>query len=137
MTRSWTQALRHAALRWPAQLNRLALVALMLAGAQAHAGLFEDDEARRAVTELRQQRLQDIDADKAQTAALNAQIDQLKRSLLDMNAQLEQLRADLAKQRGQDELLARDLSELQRKQKDLQGSLKQLAIDSKASGARW
>ncbi len=123
MTRSWTQAFQHAALRWPARLNRLALVALMLGGAQAHAGLFEDDEARRAVTELRQQRLQDIEADKAQTAALNAQIDQLKRSLLDMNAQLELLRADLAKQRGQDELLARDLSELQRKQKDLQGSL--------------
>jgi tol-pal system protein YbgF len=104
-------------------LSRVSLAVLMLAGAQAHAGLFEDDEARRAITELRQQRTVDQDAAKAQSEALNAQIDQLKRSLLDMNAQLEQLRADIAKLRGQDEVLARDIAELQRKQKDVQSSI--------------
>ncbi len=109
--------------RGPSRWKRLALVAMMWGGAQAHAGLFEDDEARRAITELRQQRTQEQDAAKAQTEALNAQIDQLKRSLLDMNAQIEQLRADLAKQRGQDELLARDLADIQRKQKDMQSSI--------------
>jgi tol-pal system protein YbgF len=112
-----------ARLRGPSRWKRLALVALMWGGAQAHAGLFEDDEARRAITELRTQRTQDLEAAKTDAAALNAQIDQLKRSLLDMNAQLEQLRADLAKQRGQDEVLARDLAEMQRKQKDMQSSI--------------
>ncbi len=99
------------------------VLALACMGLTAHAGLFEDDEARRAITEMRQQRAQEQEADKARTEALNAQIDQLKRSLLDMNSQLELLRADLAKLRGQDEVLARDISEVQRKQKDLQSSM--------------
>jgi tol-pal system protein YbgF len=123
MTRAWTPPLQRATPSWWGRLSRVSLAVLMLAGAQAHAGLFEDDEARRAITELRQQRTVDQDAAKAQSEALNAQIDQLKRSLLDMNAQLEQLRADIAKLRGQDEVLARDIAELQRKQKDVQSSI--------------
>lgn len=86
----------------------------------AHAALFGDDEARRAILELRQQRTKDQDTNTAQLAALSTQLDQLKRSLLDMNAQLEQLRADMARQRGDNEVLVRDVSELQRHQKDLQ-----------------
>lgn len=86
----------------------------------AHAGLLDDDEARRAILELRQQRTKDNDASKARLAEVTSQLDQIKRSLLDMNAQVEQLRGDLARQSGQNEVLARDLSELQRHQKDLQ-----------------
>jgi len=123
MTRVCNPSLQRAMPSWWGRLNRVALAALILAGGQAQAGLFEDDEARRAITELRQQRTVEQDAAKAQTEALNAQIDQLKRSLLDMNAQLEQARADIAKLRGQDEVLARDLSEVQRKQKDVQSSI--------------
>ena len=72
----------------------------------AHAALFGDDEARRAILELRQQRTLDKEAH----AALSAQVDQLKRGLLEMNGQVEQLRADLARQRGQEELLLRDVA---------------------------
>ena len=82
----------------------------------AHAALFGDDEARRAILELRQQRTLDKEAH----AALSAQVDQLKRGLLEMNGQVEQLRADLARQRGQEELLLRDVAELQRRLKDAQ-----------------
>lgn len=101
----------------------LAVAALMGGAGSAHAGLFEDDEARRAILEIRMQRTQDSDALNAKLGALTTQVDQLKRSLLDMNAQLEQLRGELARQQGANELLTRDVTELQRKQKDVQGSL--------------
>lgn len=89
----------------------------------SHAALFGDDEARKAILELRTQRGRDQDAVNAQLATLSAQIDQLRRSLLEMNAQLEQVRAEMAQQRGQDEVLARDVAEIQRRQKDLQAGI--------------
>lgn len=95
----------------------LAVFAL-LGAAQAQAGLFDDDEARRAILEMRQQRAQDQE----RLTALGAQVDQLKRSLLEMNTQLELLRNDLAQQRGQGEVLQRDLADVQRKQKDQQAA---------------
>ncbi len=103
-----------------AVLRPLMMAVLALAATTSQAGLFEDDDARRAILELRQQRTQDQEALTARLSALSAQIDTLRRSLLDMNAQIELLRGDLATQRGQNELLARDLAEVQRRQKDLQ-----------------
>jgi tol-pal system protein YbgF len=101
----------------------LAAAALLVFTNAAHAGLFEDDEARRAILELRSQRTQDNDALNAKLSALTTQVDQLKRSLLDMNAQLEQLRSELARQQGINEVLVRDVTDLQRKQKDTQASI--------------
>lgn len=109
--------MRHAVL---GALRPVALVLASLGASVAHAGLFGDDEARTAILQLREQRAQDQEAANAKMTALNAQVDLLKRSLLDINAQLEQLRAEFARQRGQDEVMARDLSEVQRRQKDLQ-----------------
>lgn len=107
------------------RLRPLAAMALLMAGLSnlAHASLFEDDEARRAILEMRQQRTQDADALNAKLNALNAQVDQLKRSLLDMNAQIETLRGDLARQRGQNEVLTRDLSDVQQQQQDTRSTL--------------
>ncbi len=133
-----------------AKLLQAGLLAIFLAaGAGAHAGLFDDEEARKAILDLRQrvdanraaaeaglvaqQRLTDElrksqdDARKlameqlaAQQAALLAeQVSLLKRSLLDLQNQIEVLRSDLAKQRGQDEQLARDVADIQRRQKDI------------------
>lgn len=96
------------------------VITAALGTASAHAALFGDDEARRAILELRQLRAQDNEAQKDAQATLSAQLDQLKRSLLEMNAQMEQMRADLAKQRGQEEVVARELAELQRRLKDAQ-----------------
>ena len=103
--------------RWAA-----ALLAASLA-LPAQAGIFDDDDARRAILELRQQRTQDHDANAARQAAVDAQLEQVKRSLLDINATLEQLRSDLAAQRGQIEVLQRDVADLQRRQKDAQSAL--------------
>ena len=90
----------------------------------AHAGIFDDDEARRAILDLRQKLEASNEANRAKQAELNAQmadqLSQLKRSLLDLNNQLESMRAEMARMRGQDEQLARDVAELQRKTKDVQ-----------------
>lgn len=100
------------------------LLAMMLAAPAARAGLFDDDEARRAILDIRQKQEQSEAQQKAAQAEANAQlmeqISQLKRSLLDLNNQLELMRADMAKLRGQDEQLTRDVSDLQRQQKDVQ-----------------
>jgi tol-pal system protein YbgF len=105
-----------------------ALVAAVLvagpAAMPAHAGLFDDDEARRAILDLRKQLEQSNEQGRArqneQMAAMSAQIEQLKRGILDLNATIETQRADNAKMRGQMEELARSVAELQRKQTDLQ-----------------
>ena len=96
-----------------------------LAGAgPAHAGLFDDDEARRAILELRKQIEQSNEQARArqgeQMMQMSTQIEQLKRGLLDLNATIETQRADNAKLRGQMEELARSVADLQRKQTDLQ-----------------
>jgi len=100
------------------------LLALALTAPAAHAGLFDDDEARRAILDIRQKQEQSearVKAAQAESSAqLLEQINQLKRSLLDLNNQLELMRADMAKLRGQDEQLTRDVVELQRQQKDVQ-----------------
>jgi tol-pal system protein YbgF len=98
----------------------------------AQAGLFEDDEARRAILELRQRvetMRMSIEALRADNQVLmkkgNEVIDKnqdelqvLRRSLLDLQNQIESLRADLAKSRGANEDLLKSLSEWQREQKD-------------------
>ncbi len=103
---------------------RGALAALPLALAavwplQAHA-LFGDDEARRAIIELRQK----VDGEVATRKALetsSAENDAAtRRSMLDLSNQIEQLRGEVARLRGLNEQLARDVSELQRQQKDAQ-----------------
>ena len=103
-----------------------AALLLCLLANPARAGLFDDDEARKAILDLRQKLEQSNEAQRNRQAELNAQlleqIAQVKRSLLDLNGQLEALRSDNAKLRGQNETLARDVADLQRKQKDvLQG----------------
>ena len=111
---------------------RATLLAALLAsaGGGARAGLFDDDEARKAILDLRA-RLTAIEARnessrtaaEAQAAELGTQIDALRRSLLEMNGQIESLRGELARLRGSDEQLARQLSEVQSQQKDVSQAL--------------
>jgi len=99
-------------------------IAALAGAAPARAGLFDDDEARRAILDLRKQLEQSNEQARArqneQMTQMSAQIDQLKRSLLDLNGNIETQRADNARMRGQMEELARTVAELQRKQTDLQ-----------------
>jgi tol-pal system protein YbgF len=96
-----------------------AAAALMVCGASAHAGLFDDDEARRAILDLRNRISQLEDGQKALTAQGAQQLQQLQNALLDLQNQNEQLRQQLAQLRGTSEQLAKDLSDVQRRQKDI------------------
>jgi tol-pal system protein YbgF len=101
------------------RLKLLPMLLLVAGAASAHAALFSDDEARKAILDLRARVTQNEEQAKARQAELTAQIQQLQRSLLELNNQLERLRGDLAAQRGQNEQLARDVADLQRRQKDI------------------
>ena len=94
----------------------LAACALVFA-LPAQAGIFDDDEARRAILDLRKQLEQSNEQARARQAE---QMAELKRSLLDLNSQIETQRADNARLRGQIEELTRSVAELQRKQTDIQ-----------------
>ena len=92
----------------------------------ARAGIFDDDEARRAILDIRQKIEQNGERQRVgqqQLSELREQIDQLKGSLLDLNNQLEQVRGDNARLRGQNEEITRSVAEVQRKQKDLQSGV--------------
>jgi len=90
--------------------------------AHSHAALFEDDEARRAILELRQRVDALIQANQRAGDDLRRSGDdtsQVRRSLLDLQSQIEILRAEQAKLRGQNEQLMREVAELQSHQKDM------------------
>jgi len=101
----------------------LIAVALLVTLSSSYAGLFEDDEARKAILDLRTRVDQNRQAEDAQNTELNQSLQNanaaLRRSMLELQNQIEALRADLARMRGQDEQLARDLAEFQRRQKDM------------------
>ncbi|WP_418319553.1 tol-pal system protein YbgF [Piscinibacter sakaiensis] len=127
-----THAASATATRWRSPARLGAVAALLAAGwlMPAQAALFEDDEARRAILDLRQRvdlaneqsRTRDAELAgqlKTQRTELMEQITQLRRTLLDLNNELELLRGENARLRGQSEQLGRDIAELQRAQKDI------------------
>ena len=93
----------------------------------AQAALFGDDEARKAIIELRGK----VDANRRPAMPpcpeLRRQQEEQgansRRAVLEIANQVETLRSELAQLRGQNEQLARDVSELQRQQKSLLGML--------------
>jgi len=87
--------------------------AFCLAPLASHAGLLEDDEARKAILDLRN-RVEMLARD------LNARIDNKadKTGALDLNSQNENLRQEIARLRGQVEVLANELANAQQRQKD-------------------
>ena len=104
---------------------RLTLIglALMNCFAASHAGLFDDEEARKAILDLRQKVQETQSRLDEETRRATDDSAQLRRSLIDMQNQIDAVRADAAKLRGQNEQMARDLSEVQRQQKDTAQSL--------------
>ena len=108
----------------------LAASLLLLCAGGAQAGLFDDEEARKAILDLRTRIQAGDDNSRARTAELATaqtqlleQVTQLRRSLLDLNTQLEAQRADSARLRGGQEQMARDVAELQRTLKDVSKGL--------------
>jgi tol-pal system protein YbgF len=96
-------------------LRLAAALLLSLSTVAAQASIFADDDARKAIVDLRQ-RLSQMDA---RSQAQSEELQTLRKSLLDLNTQIDQLRGELAASRGAQENLTRELSELQRKQRDL------------------
>ena len=96
-----------------------AAVALLVCGASAHAGIFDDDEARKAILDLRTRISQLEDAGKARDAQNQQVQQQLQNALLDLTNQIQQLQQQVAQLRGSNEQLARSLSDVQQHQKDI------------------
>nr|WP_233212370.1 tol-pal system protein YbgF [Collimonas sp. PA-H2] len=86
-----------------------AMLAAVFSAPTAHAGLFDDDEARRAILDIR-----------AKIDAVNARVDAKadKTSSLSLSDQNERLNQELAKLRGQIEVLTNELANTQQRQKD-------------------
>ena len=108
-------------LKWTLMCTALACTSL-------HAALFEDEEARRAILDLRQKvdliqqrnadQLRKLTEDNAQAnEQTSSQLTQLRKSMLELSNLIESLRSELAAVRGQGEQLARELAEVQRRQK--------------------
>jgi len=89
------------------------VAAFSFAPLQAHAGLFDDDEARKAILDIRAK----IDALQHD---MNTQLDTKanKNGALDLVNSNEQLRQEIAKLRGQVEVLSNELTNAQQRQKD-------------------
>lgn len=113
-------ALQHA---WRRQLGLAVCALILLAPPATQAGIFDDDEARRAILELRQKQEAQHQALEAAERKATEDNAQLQRSLLELQGQIEVLRTEVSQARGQGEQLARDLSESQRRQKDLAQSV--------------
>ncbi len=106
-------------LRWRAGVAGVLAVLCLAASPVASAALFEDDEARRAILELRQRVDQQRQAMGDELRRATEENAALRRSLLDLQAQIEALRGEIARLNGTDERLVRDLAEVQRRQKDI------------------
>lgn len=105
--------------RFPS-LRAVAVACLLgsaVVGGSAHAALFDDNEARKAVLDLR-----------TKTDSLASQLSAAQRTILDQSNRLDQLNQQVATLRGQNEDLANQLTTLQKQQKDyytdLDGRLK-------------
>lgn len=81
-------------------------VSALVAG-PAHAGLFDDDQARQAILDLR-----------SKTDNLSSQLAAAQRTLLDQSNRIDQLNQQIATLRGQNEDLANQVTTLQKQQKD-------------------
>jgi tol-pal system protein YbgF len=102
-----------------------AIFAVLCIGASsvASAALFEDDEARRAILELRQRVEAQRVAAERQVQEQRQDTDQLRRSLLELQTQIESLRGEIARLTGQNEQVLRQLADVQRQQKDISQSV--------------
>lgn len=109
--------------------------ATQLFPSNAHAGLFDDEEARKALLDLRKEvrdtntaqdkRLDDLLRQLQLTLEANTEskLDAAKRTQLELSTQLTQNREEQAKLRGQIEVLANELATQQRRSRDLEAAL--------------
>jgi tol-pal system protein YbgF len=90
--------------------------ALALASAPAFAGLFDDDEARRRIEQLKAELSQQGRDNEVRIARLEEMIRNI--GVVELVRQLEQINAELARLRGQIEVLGNENQQLQKRQRD-------------------
>jgi len=93
-------------------LRVLAAAFALAVSLPAHAQLFADDDARKAILELRQR----INALQSE---LGGRLDTAQRNQLDLANQNETLRQEIARLRGQVETLTNEVATLQKRNRDL------------------
>ncbi len=92
--------------------------ALAVAGlSSAHAGVFDDEEARAQILQLRTQVSETQRAINQRVAELESQA--RNRSIIDLFNQVETLKSEFAKLRGQLEVLQNEMENTQKRQRDL------------------
>lgn len=104
-------------------LRTVAVASFLLMSLSAHAGIFDDDEARKAILDLRQQ-ISSITAivNTNLTAAQQknaGEIVQLRQSLFELQNQIDRQKSDISQLRGDNEVLARNLADTQIRLKDI------------------
>jgi tol-pal system protein YbgF len=102
-------------------LKKCAAVLLFAAlGATAHAGMFDDEEARKQIAAERKR----IDDVKAQQQAVDARLSKMEeafksQALLDLFSQIEALKLEMNKLRGQIEVLNNNVENATKRQRDM------------------
>jgi tol-pal system protein YbgF len=93
-----------------------ALASTLAATLPAHAGLFDDEEARRRVELLRQELAKQGNDNEARIARLEESIRNI--GVVELLRTLEELNAEIARLRGQVEVLANESQQVQKRQRD-------------------
>jgi tol-pal system protein YbgF len=117
--------------------TRLAVgVSFLLMPFATHAGIFDDDEARKAILDLRQQitslngavnnNLNVVQQRHAEAQQRTADdLAQMRKSMFELQNQIDRQKGDISQLRGDNEVLARNLSDMQIRQKDMLQSAEQ------------
>ncbi len=106
-------------------MNKL-FYCLLLAGlvtTTAHAGLFDDDDARKAINTLNTQMKADKATNEAQFSRIDANVKSIENSvkslgLVELAAQIDSLKTEIKSLRGQQEVLNNSIETTQKKQRD-------------------
>lgn len=123
------------------RLQVFVLSVLLFTTAPASAGLFNDDEARKEIAQLKAR----LDTAEASLAKIEAAYQRQTSALLDLQMAIDAQNTELRKLRGQNEEFAHALQDTEKRQKDfyvdLDGRLRRfeagdVATSNKASGAK-
>ncbi len=98
----------------------LVVLAIILAGGPAYAGLFDDEVARQQIAEQQKR----VDALREKGEAMQSRLSRIEESLksqpvLEIASQIERLREDMRAMRGQIEVLGNGLEQAAKRQRDM------------------
>jgi tol-pal system protein YbgF len=95
-------------------MRTIAVLAALAVAGPARAGMFDDEEARRQIADVRRQ----VEAQAKTLARIESEVTD-KKALLELVNQIDALKAEIAGLRGQIEVVANRVEGLDKRQKDL------------------